>query len=179
MQKILFYQTRKPKTADGLWMHKDADGNMKLDYVSNGRVKPLGYMNSEAGGSASGGYKNYIKINPSAELWSAAANGLHFSTAAAAAQALGVSEEDFRKIYSDQFPNSLGTTAGISEFAAFVVNHEPYEDRESYEVGATVYKGKNPISQKNLNVGVRVMSDAESDDDVPVWLVAAFYDERN
>lgn len=242
MQKILFYQKSKPKTADGLWMHKDANGSMKVDYVGNNKVYPVVSGSSDSvpstiisedseyefdatknystgdvvvkdgklyeftsnhsagawdetetsetdmlsvvmegkGSSPSGGeYEPYLRINPSSELVSAGREGLEFDTAAAAAQALGVSEQDFRRIYSDQFPMCLGVTVGTDDvFSVNLERHTSYEDRESYEVGGSVYAGYGGFPPKIFHVFVEADNDYfESNELVPVWFVSAYYEQ--
>lgn len=169
MQKILFYQTRKPKTADGLWMHKDADGNMKLDYVSNGRVKPLGYMNSEAGGgSASGDYKAYIMLNPSSEVRETA-KGVAFTNAADAAQALGISEQDFLKFFSDQMPTSAGITNGVWKVFLNLVEHVS-STAEGYIIGKSTYSGSTGSIGNKTDYVIEIEAQLNKDDEQEYYI---------
>lgn len=169
-QKVLFYQEDRPKTADGLWMHKDSDGNMKLDYVGNNSVYPLGYINSEAGGgSASDGYKAYIKINPSSAWKNAGSDGLIFTSAAEAAQTLGISEHDFLKFCSAQMPMAVSVAAGVfvggdAILSAHTENVEV--EGEGYIISLSSYEGKtNESSPRSWSLIINAAKKSSEADD--------------
>lgn len=171
-QKVLFYQEDRPKTADGLWMHKDSDGNMKLDYVGNNSVYPIGYVSSEAGGgSASDGYKPYLKINPSSEYETAPPFGLTFTSAADAAQSLGISEQDFLKICSAQMPMLVDINGGLLKLSVYE------EDSGEQDFGYVISDSEYVGDLANLYI-YAFKESSEADDSTKQYKVFLYINEN-
>ena len=232
-QKVLFYQEDRPKTADGLWMHKDSDGNMKLDYVGNNTVYPVlsaggvsevvvsenseyefdatkNYSTGDvvikdgklyeftsnhsagewdatevsetdllslvtAGGSGSGStsdaYKPYLKITPSSEWEDADPDeGLTFTSAADAAQSLGINEQDFLKLCSSQMPMIVDTGVVCMTLGTYA---EALEDDDlGYIVSFSKYTG---ISGDTLSI-LAFKDSSEANDSTKQYFVS-FYSE--
>lgn len=241
MQKILFYQKRKPKTADGLWMHKDANGSMRVDYIGNNKVYPVisGSSDSvpstiisedseyefdatknystgdvvvkdgklyeftsnhsagdwdatetsetdmlsvvmEGKGSSPSGveYKPYIKINPSSEYQTATPFGLTFTSAADAAQSLGISEQDFLKLCSAQMPMSVGIAEGVFDETFLVLTDyaEDYDEEGlGHVIGMSEYQGETAENHRKCYLSITAF--VETDANVPQYNVRLMVQE--
>ena len=133
-QKVLFYQEDRPKTADGLWMHKDSDGNMKIDYVGNNMVYPVTSCEN-SGGTSAGVYKPLLIIaTADSSAWpntGSSGNWTIYSgeqlTAQAVAALLGIPEEDFSNMFTVGAPMYLKPFGAEGNNNDYRLSYSEYE----------------------------------------------------